>query len=1359
MIGMLAAVVSPAYGRNVTPYVCGSPVRFSVAENTGSGTLSVDRNGEKPCMFDINDDRITYSISIPAETDANLASEIRSLFRVRNATSSPDPDDGGDLTFHGDVEQNFEISYNRSLNYETAPDDEWGDKAYEFGIKGCDPSRACNTMTVIVEIEDVPELSTMLGSVRTTGSVRTGGVIAVDLSNLSDSEGGSENVNVSWRYGTCPSSRGIGEIPSSAGVDVNTHHPIYTPLSYTVHINDVGQPLSIWVQYITQTNARTLKWFCHTLTRSVPITSSLPSISISTSRQSVPQHEIVEFTLTRTSQNLSSSLRVDMYTNQGNVQRRSDPNTGEVFVNRYGRNFHATFPANQRTVTFLIEAVHFETMRVNIKVKYNYNRPSPYTITVPVIAPNEKASGGPVITGTTQEGETLTADVSGITDSDNGDKDEDGTAGDILSSSFSYTWWRTITYGPNDGTSEQIRGASGSTYRIRKADIRHSFFVKVRYRDDRGFNEELQSANTGTVVPAADARPHILDIRLVKHNTGASSFVDLGSDFDIPQGQSFSVYVYMSKNFRHLLNWRDRPGLNLSIGGQTYSLYKYEISKGSNNQNLVEREALKFYFPRDVEVGDSGSIVFPRNGVVINNTPTIDFSYPRTYLGNMTVLGSSQQQASSQQQVVESEPVSQQANSEDEPEDEPEVVTLPPITASFLSMPSEHDGTNSFTFELRFSENLEGFSYKALKNNGAFQVTNGSVANARRLVPGANQHWEITVQPSNNNTIGIILQPTTDCSASGAICHSDGRMLSNGRAGLIQGPVGISVANASANENTDDTIDFTVSLSRASTSTITVNYATQDGTATAGQDYTSKSGMLTFAVGERTKTITVNLINDSIDEGNETFLVNLSNASGGQISDSQAVGTIQNTDDIPKYWLAHMGLKLGSQAVNAVEDRMNGNQAAFHAFLSTRCQKDEPNASKEGACWKEDVATRRDIFNDSENEKNIKVEELFGFGQNFSLYSNKDADADGAGSNWGLWGRFETGRFEGQKEQQKVSGDVKTAFIGADLEQGNWLAGLALSKTQAKGQAHSQLTHDKVDLKAELKSIYPYARYSLNEDTDIWATLGLGRGTLKINDEETDMEMEMGAGGVNRKLWKHDNGAVTSLKGDLLHLKMESEKVSSESGQIEGAEARVKRLRMMTQSEQKIKLEDGAVVTPKLEVAVRYDKGDALNGFGLEAGLGLSYTALDGRLNLEGKGHKLIAKEGKGKDWGLSMAMRLDSKKDGSGLSFMLEPSWGNTDIDVQSLWFSDGTRDLTLGPSETKRLNTELSYGLDPELFGRSVRPYVGFRTGDIIRAGISWLIGGLGGKMSLEFEHTPSVGKDRKDDSALRLQAQTQW
>ncbi|NOT55085.1 MAG: hypothetical protein HOP18_10805, partial [Deltaproteobacteria bacterium] len=89
---------------------------------------------------------------------------------------------------------------------------------------------------------------------------------------------------------------------------------------------------------------------------------------------------------------------------------------------------------------------------------------------------------------------------------------------------------------------------------------------------------------------------------------------------------------------------------------------------------------------------------------------------------------------------------------------------------------------------------------------------------------------------------------------------------------------------------------FTVSLSPASSSPVMVNYATVNGTAAAGSDYTATSGTLTFNPGETTKTVTVVVAGDSTAELNETFLVNLSGASGASIADGQGRGTILNDD-------------------------------------------------------------------------------------------------------------------------------------------------------------------------------------------------------------------------------------------------------------------------------------------------------------------------------------------------------------------------------------------------------------------------------------------------------------------------------
>ncbi len=85
------------------------------------------------------------------------------------------------------------------------------------------------------------------------------------------------------------------------------------------------------------------------------------------------------------------------------------------------------------------------------------------------------------------------------------------------------------------------------------------------------------------------------------------------------------------------------------------------------------------------------------------------------------------------------------------------------------------------------------------------------------------------------------------------------------------------------------TATYTVTLSNPSTSSITVNYATADGTASAGIDYTAASGSLTFAPGAAlTQTVTVAITNDNVFEGSETFSLNLSGAVGASI----AVGTV-----------------------------------------------------------------------------------------------------------------------------------------------------------------------------------------------------------------------------------------------------------------------------------------------------------------------------------------------------------------------------------------------------------------------------------------------------------------------------------
>ena len=112
----------------------------------------------------------------------------------------------------------------------------------------------------------------------------------------------------------------------------------------------------------------------------------------------------------------------------------------------------------------------------------------------------------------------------------------------------------------------------------------------------------------------------------------------------------------------------------------------------------------------------------------------------------------------------------------------------------------------------------------------------------------------------------------------------------------------LSIQNATVNED-EGTVTLTVSRTNGDDGVISVDYQTVDGTAIAGEDYLSESGTLTFAHEDTFKQITISIIHDLLgNEGNETFTVELGNATGGAaIIESQAVAevTIVNVNEAP----------------------------------------------------------------------------------------------------------------------------------------------------------------------------------------------------------------------------------------------------------------------------------------------------------------------------------------------------------------------------------------------------------------------------------------------------------------------------
>jgi chitinase len=107
--------------------------------------------------------------------------------------------------------------------------------------------------------------------------------------------------------------------------------------------------------------------------------------------------------------------------------------------------------------------------------------------------------------------------------------------------------------------------------------------------------------------------------------------------------------------------------------------------------------------------------------------------------------------------------------------------------------------------------------------------------------------------------------------------------------------IAISDATMAEGKSGRTTMSFTVSLSKAATTGVTVDFATADGSATAGLDYTARLGKLTFAAGETQKTVAVSVLSDSLVEGEETILLRLANAANAIIADGEGHGVIVDT--------------------------------------------------------------------------------------------------------------------------------------------------------------------------------------------------------------------------------------------------------------------------------------------------------------------------------------------------------------------------------------------------------------------------------------------------------------------------------
>ena len=610
---------------------------------------------------------------------------------------------------------------------------------------------------------------------------------------------------------------------------------------------------------------------------------------------------------------------------------------------------------------------------------------------------------------------------------------------------------------------------------------------------------------------------------------------------------------------------------------------------------------------------------------------------------------------------------------------------------------------------------------------------------------------------------------------------------------------GLSVADARV-EGKSSVLAFTVSLDRTRDVAVRVDYATEDGSARAGEGYTAVSGTLVIEAGGRERTVEVAVLPALHVTGERTLTLRLSNAVSSVIDDGVATGVIVRESELPKAWLARFGRTASDHAAQAIARRLEAGQRETQVTVAGRrvdgLSVDGlllgvlPSGGWRPASAVEDMATRlaapalaasgapfggvdaypgttglragtwggapgaldREPFADAGQTLRRAVLPDFGYRLpgaeeallGTSFYVERGAQQDVGGGTWAAWGDVAATRFEGDAGGLALDGDVVTGTAGLDRQWRAVLVGLALSRSSGEGGYGTGAG----TIASTLTSVHPYVQVRLGERAQVWGAAGWGRGGLEITPEsgaalEADLRNSMAAAGA-RAVLMGAGGLEIALRSDFLWTETSSDGTAA----LAEAVGTASRGRLMLEGAGQIQ-GLGGVVRPKVEGGVRYDGGDAETGRGFEVGGGLDWAR--GSLTLQLGGRMLVAHADESyEEWGYSGSLVYEPGADGLGLQMRVGSSTGAAASGIQNLWALENASGLVRGGAVpfAQRFNAEVGYGI-----GRGTLWYPYFVADDSgqTRYGLKLSSGRTMG-VGLEFGRRESVDLGPQDAMLLR-------
>ncbi len=367
-------------------------------------------------------------------------------------------------------------------------------------------------------------------------------------------------------------------------------------------------------------------------------------------------------------------------------------------------------------------------------------------------------------------------------------------------------------------------------------------------------------------------------------------------------------------------------------------------------------------------------------------------------------------------------------------------------------------------------------------------------------------------------------------------------------------------------------------------------------------------------------------------------------------------------------------------------------------------------------------------------------------------------ETDPLGGSFAFWGRAAHSNFDGQEGTFSLDGETTSALLGIDYARSTWLLGLALIQSDGDGDyrdtdpgedicealdpVHLQGMDPKAravlcagavregdgEIEATLTAVMPYASIQVSQRLKLWGALGYGEGDVTLKPQtggslESDIDWSMASTGIRGDvIAPQGSGLALAITSDALWARTSSDKTH----ELASSDSDVTRLRLGLEGSYRIATEGGGHVTPKLELGLRQDGGDAETGFGVELGGGLTWMDPSLGLSLELSGRTLITHDSDDlEDRGFAASLLFDPKPATErGLSLVLRQEMGGpAEGGLDALFRVDPLEDRTGSGESAARWTAEAAYGM-PAFSGRFTgSPHVGLDfAADIRNYSLGW-------------------------------------